>query len=564
LHPEIDELRQKLKEILYDCVVDIKATKAALYLLDPSVRKFELVTEYGFRSTIPRTANYNHPLVDRCALGRTPFFVNSVGADPKLSQVLFDSASERLLVVPLLSRGELVGLIDMRDKAGKQPFEQPDVGRAQTIADKMLNVFATKNIFNQRFITLADVDVGLQSPDEPHNATAPLPIPEIAAPVPSKHRPRAMKTHIATPIPRGEIGTQGTRLLPIGTIIEEAKRKAARIIVPPEAPPFGEGELRAVRDVLRGILYLPGSLAAAFTMLGSVQEIASKNALTDDALDTLRTKLATWLEKRNESIGPVKAAVHTPFGVAGAPISGAQLQKVYTAELHTTGYRGMYLTVAFSESPGRSTHELLAAMLSQLQLAIEVTHSRELLEYTRARVAGRLLEPEFENYPELRKHCENVAARAAAFAQFLDLSAHEVEVVTLAALVHDVGLRVLEYEKLYTKADPSAEELAVMKNHVLVSAAMAEPVLGHEIARAVLCHHERYDGGGYPNALKGDEIPLAARILQISDVFVTVTDPESYRPTMSHSEAVTMIKRGAGAQFDKSLVEKFVEMMQSS
>ena len=137
MHPDIDELRPKLKEILYDCAVEIKATKAALYLLDPAIRKFELVTEYGFRSAIPQSANFNHPIIDRASRGRTPFYVNSVGADPKLSQLLFDAASERLLVAPIFSRGDMVGLVDMRDKAAKAPFEQSDVPKAQTVVEKI-------------------------------------------------------------------------------------------------------------------------------------------------------------------------------------------------------------------------------------------------------------------------------------------------------------------------------------------------------------------------------------------------------------------------------------------
>ncbi|HEX6177697.1 MAG TPA: HD domain-containing phosphohydrolase [Thermoanaerobaculia bacterium] len=565
MHPDIDELRPKLKEILYDCHIDIKATKAALYLLDPAIRKFELVTEYGFRSAIPQSANYNHPLIDRCARGRTPFFVNSLNADPKLSQVLFDASSERLLVAPLFSRGELVGLIDMRDKAGKQPFDQPDVGRAQTIAEKMLSVFAAKNIFNQRFITLADVDLGGARPAaQPENLpTTPIPIPEIAAPAPSKQKPRVMKTQTG-PIPPAVLPLQGqpTRLFPVDLIVEQAKNKAAKIIVPPEPRTFGEGELRAVRDVLRGMLYLPGSLAAAFTMTGSVQEIAAKNTLSDEARDALQAKLEAWLIKRGESAGPVRPTVQTPFGEAGAPITAAQLQKVYTAAVNVSGYRGLYLTVAFAEAPGRSTHELLAALLSQLQLAIEVSNSRDLLEHTRARAAGRLLEPDFMSYPELRRHSDAVTARAAAFAQYLDLSPAEVETVTLTALVHDVGMRVIDYDRLYMKKDPSAQDLALLKEHVVISAAMAEPVLGHEIARAILCHHERVDGAGYPNGLKGDEIPLASRIVQICDVYVTVTDPAGYHRTESHGDALALLKRGAGAQFDKALVEKFLEMMQ--
>jgi hypothetical protein len=543
LHPEIDQLRPKLKEILYDCAVEIKATKAALYLLDPAGRKFELVTEYGFRSAIPQTANYNHPLVARVVRGRQPFYVNSVGADPKLSQLLFDGGSERLLVAPMFSRGDLVGMIDMRDKAAKAPFEHRDLAKAQTVVEKLLNVFASRNIFNQRFVTLADGGF----------STAPTePVPAIQEPV-------------RAPLPIVEPGKPVVNRPSLADVVAEAKQKTAAMRDPIEPRGVGEGQLSAVRDVLRNVLHLPGSLVAAFTSTCApnvMQEVAARNTLTNDAREELRAKLDAWLAKRGEPIGGFNSMVQTPLGEAGAPISAAELQKIYTAPVNAAGYRGLYLTVAFADTPGRSTHELLAALLNQLQLAIEVSNSRDELEQIRRSAARKLLDADFNRYPELRHHSDEVASLVAAFAQYLDLPPQELETMTLTALVHDVGLRVLDYERLYTKRHISANELELLRQHVTVGAAMVEPFLGPEIARAVLCHHERVDGAGYPNELRGEDIPLASRIVQICDAYVTITDPTSYHRTMTREEAVATMTRGAGAQFDAGLVAKFAEMIQ--
>ncbi|HYR28918.1 MAG TPA: GAF domain-containing protein, partial [Thermoanaerobaculia bacterium] len=154
MNPEVEELRPKLKEILYDCAVDIKATKAALYLFDGTSR-FELVTEYGFRGGTRQFADTNDALIDRCGRGRTPFFVNGVAVEPRFSELLFESSTDRLLAAPLYSRGKLVGVIDMRDKAGKLPFDQTDVPKAQSIADRMVQLFVDMNVFGQRFIALS-------------------------------------------------------------------------------------------------------------------------------------------------------------------------------------------------------------------------------------------------------------------------------------------------------------------------------------------------------------------------------------------------------------------------
>ena len=578
VHEDVVALRPKLKEILYDCAVDIKATKAALYLLDPAIRKFELVTEYGFRSAIPQNATFHHPLIDRCARGRTPFYVNSVGSDPKLSQILFEASTERLLVAPLFSRGDLVGMIDMRDKAAKQPFEQADVPKAQAVVDKIMSVFSTRNIFNQRFITLADVadpTVSTSAPAAPVPVPveAPAPAPHPAAPAPPPRVPLSAPP-LATPAPVPEAKppqaqtpqaqTAQARPADLTATIAAARKAATRIVVPPAPKTLTEGDLRGVRDVLKGVLNLPGALVAALSLnarAGGVQEIVAKNALSEDASNMIASKLQAWLTKRGESGGPMTTSVHTPFGAAGQPLTASQLQKVFTAPVNASGFKGMYLTVAFADTPERFTHELLASLLGQLQLAIEVSNARDGLELMRSRAADHLLEPPFTSYPDLKRHSENVAARSAAFAQYLDLPAAEVETVTLTALVHDAGMRMLDYERLYRKKSLSDEELQLLREHVVVGAAMVEPLLGHEIARAVLCHHERVDGRGYPHELQGEEIPLASRILQIVDAYLAMTDPQTYHRPDSHGEALHAIARGAGGQFDAELAGKFIEMM---
>jgi HD-GYP domain-containing protein (c-di-GMP phosphodiesterase class II) len=186
---------------------------------------------------------------------------------------------------------------------------------------------------------------------------------------------------------------------------------------------------------------------------------------------------------------------------------------------------------------------------------------RDAVRSLRARAAEKLLEPELTRYPELRRHSQEVAARTESFARFLGLNAAECETLGLAATVHDVGMRMLDYERLYRKKDLSPDELNILREHASVGAVMVEPLLGLDVARTVLCHHERVDGRGYPNELHGDEIPLASRVLQICDAWVAMTDLDSYQPAEPAEGALSIITRGAGSQFDSDLARKFAEMM---
>ena len=572
MHPDVEELRPKLKEILYDCAVEIRATKAALYLYEGPANRFELVTEYGFKVPIRQSADVKDPIVDRCGRGRTPFFINGLAAEPRFSEILYESQTERLLVAPVYMRGSLVGLVDMRDKAGKLPFEQADTQKAQRIADRIAELFGTKNVFGLRFIALSEAEGGAEITTSLADGTAtqqsraviggdmknlPQVMPRGQAPAPAAApaTPAAPKPKAPEPPqrPRANVGH-------LASLVLEARNAASRIVVPAPPESLSENELAAVRELLKSTLLIPGAIAAlfsAFGQAGGVQEVAARGQLGDDGVHFLQSKLNVWLTKRGEAGGHVRTNAQSP--VAGStPVTVAQLQKVFTAPVNVGAIRGLYVTVAFEGNPDRSAHEMLAANLNQLQLAIEHALEHGKISEIRTRVAEKLLEPDFTRYPELRRHTDAVVAAVDRFVRSLGVAAHEAENARLLAIVHDVGMRLLDYPRLYRKPNIQAEEIHVLHEHVYVGAAVVEPLLGHEIARGVLCHHERVDGRGYPNELHGDEIPLIARIVQICDAFAAMTDPDTYQPVESTDHALAIITRGAGSQFDAELASRFV------
>jgi HD domain/GAF domain len=555
VHPDIEDLKPKLKEILYDCAVNIRATKAALYLYDGTTR-FELVTEYGFRGGVRNAADFNDPIVDRCGRGRTPFYVNGLAVEPRFSQILYEASTDRLLAAPLYSRGKLVGFVDMRDKAGKQPFDNDDLPKAQSIAERLVDVFGENNIFGHRFISLS-TDAG-QAPPRPAAAEVP-----VVAPPPAPAAPAAPLPPIGAPPPPVTARTYFPRM---ASLIIDARAAASRVLVPSSSEGLTEAELVATRDVLRAILLIPGAVAATFSAfghMGGVQEIAARAAVTDEAKNHIQSKLNVWLMKRGEGGGYLRTTVNTLASTPGPPLTPADIQKVFTAPIHAGTLRGLYLTVVFAEAPDRGAHELLSVLHNHLQLILEQSLHRGTFAGQQARIAEKLVEPDFAKYPDLRRHSELVAKLCESFARHLALSPAEVETARLAGLLHDCGLRLLDYDRLYRKHDLTSEELAFLREHPSVSAALIEPVLGPHLARIVLCHHERFDGTGYPNNLAGDEIPLLSRLLSVCDAWIAMTDPETYQPPVSRDAALATLTRASGSQFDEGLVGRFGELVRA-
>jgi cell pole-organizing protein PopZ len=554
MHPEVEELRPKLKEILYDCAVDIRATKAALYIYD-GVSRFELITEYGFRGTSRDSADRNDPMVDRCGRGRTPFYVNGVAAEPRFSKLLDDSSSDRLLAAPLYSRGKLVGFIDMRDKAAKQLFDETDLPKSQSIAERLVAVFADRNVFGHRFISLSNVALDETPQQQQPSQAVPAPAAPPAAAPPVAAAPAPARAQTRAHVPR------------LATLVIEARTAASRILAAAPSESLSEAELTVVRDALRAILLLPGAVAATFSAfghLGGVQEIVSRSTLSDEAKNLLQSKLNVWLTKRGEGGGFLRTAVSTPFGTSAPAVQAADMQKVFTAPLSVGAIRGLYLTVVFSANPDRASLELLGTLHTHVQLAIEQSMHRGVLGGVRAKIAEKLVEPDFTKYPELRRHTELVSRLCESFARHLSLTPVEVENARIAGIVHDCGMRLLDYDRLHRKHDLSPEELGFLREHPVVGAALVEPLLGPDIARVVLCHHERADGRGYPNELHGDEIPLLARILQLCDAWVAMTDPDSYQEPESRENALATLSRTAGEQFDGALTPRFIEMIRAN
>jgi HD-GYP domain-containing protein (c-di-GMP phosphodiesterase class II) len=158
-------------------------------------------------------------------------------------------------------------------------------------------------------------------------------------------------------------------------------------------------------------------------------------------------------------------------------------------------------------------------------------------------------------------HAHRVAAYSKRLAIRVGLSMQEVMQVTMGGMLHDVGKLVLS-DRIFSnqKAALSEEMLWEVRNHPLIGAALLQKVTcGKAISDAVLFHHERMDGLGYPFGLKGDAIPLSAKIVSIADCFDAVTTDRPYQRRKSCKAAFSLLEEVAGTRYSGEMIPIFID-----
>lgn len=211
------------------------------------------------------------------------------------------------------------------------------------------------------------------------------------------------------------------------------------------------------------------------------------------------------------------------------------------------------------ESSGFAEFTQLEDEINQLTFAI---HSRnEKLKKDVKELYDLLVEVLEQKDPYTRGHSERVADYSVQIARHLGLE--NLDQIYSAALLHDIGKIAISENILRKPGKLTDLEYDVIKTHpmkgfhLLIKSSQFD-----EILDGVLYHHERIDGSGYPCGLKGDAIPLQARIIAVADVYDALTSNRSYRDAMTRSRAIAILKRGKGTLFDPSVLECFLHFIE--
>lgn len=159
-------------------------------------------------------------------------------------------------------------------------------------------------------------------------------------------------------------------------------------------------------------------------------------------------------------------------------------------------------------------------------------------------------------------HSQNLAVWARQAAVKLNCSEEEIRTIHWAALLHDIGKIGVPDEILHKPGPLNQAEWQTMKRHAIIGAEIVTPIRRLKgVGEIIRSHHERFDGNGYPDGLKGEAIPLGGRILAVVDAYGAMTDERVYRPPRDEIEAKGEIRSGFGSQFDPRIAQVFLEVL---
>ncbi len=487
------DLERVLKESLFRFLEEVHATKAALYLLS-SDGTYLLATQYGFgrRDAILAEIEPSHPIALRARqLHGRPGVQNSPDEFPEVAEYLEGAGTARMLLVPVYGASRLVGIVDVRDKGRRKPFETEDSRTAADIADALLRELARAQVYPE-----LDSDLGHSSAQAPPVAPAPEPSGETSS--------AAM-----TADGLFEICELAAELL--------ARRELAAISIAVQAGATGHRLVFAANELTDADL-------------SSIHQHQS-STLVNLGIHSFGT--ATW----KVDVRWVPSAPRpSPGLIATSVLASTDTWRVVASVLGPIG------------SP--SAEHVLSRLAQHAERVVEHTH----LQALRRSAARALLRPGKTPYTDLVTHSDQVSKLAWGIASAMRLDTDAIEDAALAGLLHDVGMREIEYAELYRHPSPGPAEQRMYRTHVTVGSEILERAGYHSIAPVVRHHHEQWDGNGYPERLRGDEIPLLSRIVHLAEVYDTLTSPSSYRSPMSPARALNTIRSVAGQQFDPALV----------
>ena len=253
--------------------------------------------------------------------------------------------------------------------------------------------------------------------------------------------------------------------------------------------------------------------------------------------------------------------VAVPLTVRGTMVGVLNVFSFTQGKKFDEGHRKMLAVLASRAASALDNARLYTELrTSNDSLTVANLTLEEMFQQTVAGFAQALEESDLYT----RGHSERVAVYTEILARGVTLPDPEVRRMVQAGVMHDVGKIGVRYDMLNKPGKLTPEEVAVFRQHPEKGKRILEPVpCLHGLIDGCWCHHEWFDGGGYPRGLSGQNIPLVGRVVAIADAYDAMTSDRAYRRALPHEVAISEIERCAGTQFDPELSDAFVKLLEA-
>ncbi len=589
-----EALANRCSQVLYRCLEEVGSTKGALYLRTPEQGSFEVVSFYGWpRGTRPPVSIPDgHPLLVHVHRERRTFVVNDASDSPELAAFGQGGEWPRYLITPVYLAGDWVGLLIQRDRIKGGTFnaardEPPTLAICGDLVEALreFRLYGTSPRSSvpgalqslpppapiDSHVSAGVVPVDLPTAADIIEQVAPAPehlLPVAPVAMPAMHAPKAsMPT--GRPVSTERMfgfneGSDGYSALPW-----EADRSLSGWVVPAPANP----------ERKRGMVP-PEQRAFFWEIAGLLTQVLSAAAVTlwiDDS-EEIRPILAYSMLPLSADLQQQMLA-HATFHLPS--VREQDLRLITRVELskavELTGSFAAYMPLLLNESP--TGHDLLLVFRQEdqsfsiaeieaiqhlgriLGLHLQETRLHERYHHAFLSVTHRILKSSESRIPSLRAHSLATARLARDLALKLELSTEEVEAVSIAAILHDVGLLMLDPQML-AKAELNEDEQRKVRSHPEMAAVFLKDLrFPFDVIKMIRHHHERWDGYGYPDGLRETGIPIGSRIIGLIEAYEVMTSGKSYRRPRGYRQVLEELESQGGAQFDPRVVKAFGELM---
>lgn len=263
----------------------------------------------------------------------------------------------------------------------------------------------------------------------------------------------------------------------------------------------------------------------------------------------------------HQMVAELSSFIAVPLQVRGSMVGVLNVFSFTPTKKFDEGHRKMLSVLASRAASAIDNARLYGELRTTNDDLVRANLSlEEMFQQTVAGFAQALEESDMYT----RGHSERVAVYSEIIARGLTLPDAEVRRIVQAGVMHDVGKIGVRYDMLNKPGKLTPEEVAVFRQHPEKGKRILDPVpCLHPLIDGCWCHHEWFDGGGYPRQLAGDRIPLVGRVVAIADAYDAMTSDRAYRRALPHEVAIGEIERCAGTQFDPELAEAFVRLIEA-